>query len=174
MGGKRQRLDEDGRRVRQLELELELARLRREETNQDAAAAGDEENENEDPVVVPMPPLPPPAPQAMPYVATPATAPRQQRAIITTPRAGPSTPAGTSAATLAATGLGTTAARPPHQPTPQATQGFRGGRGGQGMGRPRNPGLTTVFVCVAHDALFCQVCCFYEKSTDYWARQGQN
>ena len=162
MGGKRQRLDEDGRRVRQLELELELARLRREENDQESAAAGDvaEEDDSEDPVVVPTPPPPPPAPQAMPYVATPATAPRnrQQRADLTTPRAGPSSVAASNATRN-------------RQHPPALIRGRGRGRdGGHGGRAPRERGLLTVFVCLAHDVIFCQDCNTYEPSDRYWER----
>ena len=86
MANKRQRLDEDGRRVRQLELELELARLRREEAEQEATAAdgAEEGHDSEVPAVVPTPP---PTPQAGPSSATPSSASRTSQHRVEPPTA---------------------------------------------------------------------------------------
>ena len=148
MGGKRQRLDEDGRRVRQLELELELARLRRDEAEQEAANTGDAEegDDNNVPVVIPTPPQTPQAgsssatpSSATPSFATPSTANRTQRV----------------------------------EPQPVAVHGRGRGRGGARGGRaaPNERGLLTVFRCVAHDKIYCQTCNVYERSDKYWERQ---
>ena len=82
---KRARLDDDGRRVRQLELELELARLRRddEDASREETAAGGDGVEP----VVDSEPAPPPAPQTGPSsapAATPSTAPTATAARTTT------------------------------------------------------------------------------------------
>ena len=130
---KRQRLNDDGRRVRQLELKLELARLRCEEASGEtstAGGAGDGEAVQPDPT--------PPA----------------------TPQTGPaSAPASTT----------------PAAPTTHLSSRARGrGRGGARGGRTASfdyRGLQTVFVCVAHDKIYCQVCNAYERSDDYWRRQ---
>ena len=71
---KRQRLDDDRRRVHQLELELELARLRREEASREETAAG---GAGDEPVVEDES-TPPPTPQtgtsSAPAATTPSTA----------------------------------------------------------------------------------------------------
>ena len=146
MSGKRQRLDGDGRSIRQLELELELARLRREEEEEtNTTAAGDEIEE-----------LPPPPP---PSTSTPATANNIRQSTQQTPAASSQHPAGSSQQGQERGGRG----------------GGRGGRAGLigqgGRGRRfQRGGLLTVFVCIAHDDLFCQVCNAYKSSTDYWKR----
>ena len=140
MEGKRQRLDEDGRRVRQLELELELARLCREEAEREATAAGgaEEGDDNKIPAIVPTPP---PTPQAGASSATPSSANRTTQQHV--------------------------------EPQPAATRGRWRGRGGARGGRvaPNERGLLTVFVCLAHDTIYCQVCNVYERSDQYWDRQ---
>ena len=68
---KRQRLDDDGNRIRQLELELELARLRREEASGDPPTAdggGDVDD-------IQSVPAPPPTPQTGSATANTATTP---------------------------------------------------------------------------------------------------
>ena len=137
MSGKRQWLDGDGRSIRQLELELELARLRREEEEEastltTSAAAEDEVEE-----------LPPPPP---PSTSTPATANNNRQ----NPQ---QTPAASSKQTAGSYQQG------------QGRGGRRGGRGGHARhagrggrgGHVERSGLLTVFVCIVHDDLFCQV-----------------
>ena len=128
---KRQRLDDDGRRVRQLELELELACLRREEASREATTTGGEGEE----AVVQDETTPPPTPQT-----------------------------GTSSAPAATTPSTTS------QPTSRGRGRGRGARGGR-FASFDHRGLQTVFVCVAHDKIYCQMCNAYEKSLDYWNRQ---
>ena len=129
---KRQRLDDNRRRVRQLELELELARLRREEASREATAVGDAGEEE----VVQADPTPPPTPQTGPTSAPAATTP----------------------------------AAPSAQPMSRGRGRARGARGGRYVSFDYR-GLQTVFICVAHDKIYCQVCNAYERSDDYWRRQ---
>ena len=137
---KRQRLDNDGRWVWQLELKLELARLCREEAEQEAAPTVDAEegDDNEVPVVLPTPP---PTPQAGTSSATPSTATRNRQQQV--------------------------------EPQPFVVRGrgrcCGGARGGRAS--PSKRGLLTVFVCLAHDKIYCQVCNVYERSDRYWDRQ---
>ena len=148
---KRQRLDGDGRSIRQLELELELARLRREQEEEEAALP---------PGQVEIEEVPPP------LSSTPATARHQQPP----PSATPSTARQQQETSQA-------------PPAPGSIRGQgRGGRGGVARGaRGRRGtrierterGLLTVFVCVAHDDLFCQVCNAYKPSDKYWERHGE-
>ena len=130
---KRQRLDDEGRRVRQLKLEWELARLHREEASVEpptASSAGDGDK-------VQPEPTPPPTPQTGPATA-PAT---------------------------------TTPAAPSNQPSFRAQGRGRGGARGGRTATFDYRGLQTVFVCVAHDKIYCQVCNAYEQSDEYWRRQ---
>ena len=158
---KRQRLDGDGRSIRQLELELELARLRREQEEEEESTPSNE--------IVEVGSVPPPVP---PSSSTPATARHQQPP----PTATPSTAQNNHGAIQATPAAGN------HPGNASARGQGRGGRGGGARGgRTRRGarierterGLLTVFVCVAHDDLFCQVCNAYEPSDKYWERQHE-
>ena len=142
---KRARLDDDSRRVRQLEQELELARLRRQDDQEEGlaweepAAGGAGEKAAVDDSA------PPPTPQPGAASATVAT--------------------GTASSAPAA-------ARTPangQQPSRGRGRG-RGARGGRFTSLD-NRGLQTVFVCVACDRIYCQQCNNYEQAQNYWARQ---
>ena len=143
---KRARLDDDGRRVRELELELELARLRRQAEQDDEGIAGDL----------------PTAGGTGELAAVDETAP-------------PPTPqSGTSSATVATRPTTTAPAvsKPPATvpPTSRGRGRGRGARGGR-FSSLDNRGLQTVFVCVACDRIYCQQCNNYEQARDYWAWQ---
>ena len=144
---KRARLDDDGRRVRELELELELARLRRQDKQDDdgrsgevTATGGAGELSAVDNVTAP-----PPTPQSGTSSAPVATAP--------------------STTAPAATKPSTTA-----PPTSRGRGRGRGARGGR-FSSLDHRGLQMVFVCVACDKIYCQACNTYERSLDYWNRQ---
>ena len=152
--GKRPRLDDQGKSIRELELEIELARLRREAATPGHNDQGQDEPGPSGAQAVAAPQAPQPHLQS-PMEAVPTT-PAAQRHPIQPPAPQP-------------------LPLPALPPTPQPNaglQGGRGGRGGRGV-RVRNTGLTTVFVCVNHDHIFCQRCSFYEPSDEYWARQGK-
>ena len=143
MSNKRAQLDDDGRRVRQLELELELARLRRQ----------DDEDAREEPPsgvgeVAPVQDTAPPASQ-------PGTSSASTAAVE------PATPAPSSTATTPA------GSQPPVRG--RGRGGLRGARGR--FTSIDNRGLQTVFVCVACDKIYCQQCNAYEQARSYWARQ---
>ena len=145
MWNKRARLDDDGRRVRQLELKLELARLRRQDDQEEdfareeptAGGAGEKAAVDES--------APPPTPQS-----------------------------GATSATVA-TGTASTAPAAAKTPTnaPPMSRGCGRGRGARGgrFSSLDNRGLQTVFVCVACDRIYCQECNKYEQACDYWNRQ---
>ena len=143
---KRARLDDDGRRIREMELELELARLRRQAEQDKDGVAGEA----------------PTAGGAGELAAVETTAP-------------PPTPQpGASSATVATTPATTApaATKPPSTgpPTSRGRGRGRGARGGR-FSSLDNRGLQTVFVCVACDKIYCQQCNTYERLLDYWNRQ---
>ena len=148
-GGKRPRYDDDGQQIKQLELELELARLRREEAEQRQANAEQTPGQAEEPGT-----------SGQSSGGTSTSTPQSAAAPLATTTAAP--PPATPQQQLPR----------PQMPIAQHLQANRG-RGrvqGRGIGQT-NRSLATVFVCTAHDNLFCQTCNFYEKSGDYWDRR---
>ena len=138
---KRARLDDDGRRVRQLELELELARLRRQE---------DEAHDREEP-----------SGGVGDVAAVQDSSP---------PTSQPGTSSSTAAAEQA-TPAPSSAARTPANTLPPSRGRGRGRGARGRFSSLDNRGLHTVFVCVACDRIYCQQCNNYEQARDYWARQ---
>ena len=69
---------------------------------------------------------------------------------------------------------------PPRPETPPAYEEYtyRGRARGRGRGRGRAEGgragcIYTIFVCRAHDQIYCQQCCSYVASDVYWARHPE-
>ena len=168
-GGKRQRLDDEGRSIRQLELELELARLRREEAaDQEVELLSVDETENN------RAPAPPPAPQSntAETAAPPPSTPQLRQQI--PPNQSQSGVANTSATAAPPHSAPQQWQQNPPNQTPGSSTAGRGrgrvGRAGRG-GRPAGGGgVLTVMVCVIHDNLYCQTCNNFEPSYRYWER----
>ena len=195
MGGKRQRLDQDGRSIRQLELQLELARLRREEEEeqqqQDVNVDGEPDREagnSAETLALRPPALRPPhaTPQSGPANAT---ASHSETPALRPPHATPQSGPGNATASQSAAQHhqpdhvtpGPSAAATPQVTLEYETPGpsFAGQPSARGQGRGRvargarggrPTGLVTVFVCRQHDAVYCQRCCAYEGSDTYWKR----
>ena len=143
---KRARLDDDGRRVRQLELELELACLRRQDDQEEGLARED-----------------------------PATGGAGEKEAVDKSAPPPTLQPGAAAATAAtqsASSAPAAATTPANSQMPSRGRGGRGrgARGGRFTSLD-NRGLQTVFVCAACDKIYCQRCNAYEQARDYWARQ---
>ena len=67
---------------------------------------------------------------------------------------------------------------PPRPETPPAYEEYtyRGRARGRGRGRAeggRAGRIYTIFVCLAHDQIYCQQCCRYVPSEVYWARHPE-
>ena len=67
---------------------------------------------------------------------------------------------------------------PPRAETPPAYEEYtyRGRARGRGRGRAeggRAGRIYTIFVCLAHDQIYCQQCCRYVSSDVYWARHPE-